>query len=619
MKKALLLFLLFAEHLVLGQFVDDSTKNVYSASTTFFTTERFIKNNLPNPYQNPDTTVYLDEKYSRVDASNRELQHLGFLGSAILDNRFETDSEPGRTFGFNGYDPYFRSIDDIKYYDTKSPFMDVGVVFGGENRSKIDFGFSRNVNENWNLGFDINRITADKQIAKTGVGDRATESVSFDFYSHYEHKKVPYEVAFSFLSLKHEVAEIGGVFVEEDATRADFYLYQDATTQLQDATTRDQRSRFHIYHQYNLGSGFQIYHQLDRTNQEFDFVDFAETDTTKYYAFYPMFNIDNDTTRENGIYSSTVNEAGLKGDIRGAFYRFYVKQRSLIYNTKFTIEEAVGETYLGTYLRFNWQDKFVVTGIGELSNEGFYKLKGELASDLISVSYSSLRASPSFQALNYEGNHHNWENSFRPIFTNTIRGQLNLQKGGISISPKVSVTTINNYVYIDAAQVIAQTSDALLITKVGGSINFEFLRGLFRKNENEAFRFENEVVINSVSKKEEKFIKVPAVQYNGRFFWRGLWFENAVPVEVGTDFYFRSSFRGKSFDPVISQFYLQDEIRLRNYFAVDIFVNMKIRNLTTFIKWTHINQQSNDGYLASPFYPGQKAITDFGVRWLFFD
>lgn len=620
MKKALFIFLLFAEYLSSAQFVDDSTKNVYGAHTTFFTSEKFIKNNLPAPYQNPDTTVYLHEKYTRIDGSNRQFQHLGFIGSAILDQRYNPPKEIGRTFGFSGYNYYFKTVNEIKYFDTKSPYMDVGVVFGGENRSKIDLGFSRNVNENWNLGFNMNRITADKQIGRIREGDRAVESVSFDLYTHYTHKKVPYEIAFSFTRLKHEVADVGGVFVEEGAKRADFFLYEDAITQLEEAVTRDQRTRFHVYQQYKLGFGFEFYHQFDQTDQEYNFTDFSEIDTIKFTAFYPRFNINEDTTSEKSTFSSTVNEVGLKGEIKGAFYRFYVKHRALIYETK-TIDESARETYAGASLRFNWQDKFSISGNGELSEEGLYKLKGELSSDFISISYVSMRSSPSFLALNYDGNHHDWANSFKAILTNGLSGQLNFKRGGIAVSPQASILTVNNFVYLDADQVSTQASDVVVIGRVGGSLDLEFLKGFdfLKMNEKEVFRFENEFLVNNVTGAASDIVRIPTIQYNGRLFWRGTWFEDAVPVEVGADLYFRSSNRANSYDPVTSQYYLQNDIKLKAYFTVDLFINMKIRNLLAFVKLVHINQEANNGYLTTPFYPGQQRIMDFGVRWLFFD
>jgi hypothetical protein len=603
-------------HGLAAQIVDDTTKMVYGPHTTKYTTERQLKNNVLNPYKNPDTTVYLMEKYDIVDRMDRRYQSLGFLGTPLFDLAYAPPVQIGRTFGFNGYDRYWKAADEIKYYDTKSPFMDVGVVLGGQRRSKIDVGFTRNVNPHWNVGFDINRITADKQIGGETIGDRSVESSSFDFYTNYQNDEKPYAIAFSVTRLKHQVADIGGVDVPDNPNRADYFQYSTADTQLQDARTVDLRSRFHVLHQYTLGSGFQLYHQADLTNQEYAFNDIGTgSDATKFQAYYPQFLIDNDTTNEFSKFRSFENEIGLKGSIKGAFYRFYARRRSLLYDYKQSLETTISETYVGTYLRFDWKEKFSVLGKGELSNEGAYLLDGSLTSDLVRLSYSSTRSLPAFMYQDYAGNHHAWSNNFDAVFHNYVSGSLFLKWKSISLEPKASLTAINNLIYFDDTQNPNQTSGTLLLNRIGGKIAFDF----FRFNDHEHFRLETESSLTTVSGSDKDVVRLPQYMQTSRLFWRGDWFQNAVPVEIGTDLYVRTSYIANQYTPVLSQFYLQNDLANETYAAFDLFINMKIRNLRATIKWTHFNQQANDGYFATPYYPAQGAILDFGVQWLFFD
>jgi hypothetical protein len=589
---------------------------VYGQHTVLYTNESFIKNNSENRYSNPDTTVYLFEKYDIVDRTNRRYQSLGFLGSPLYDLYFDLPDHPGRTFGFDGYDLYWKDINDIRYYDTKSPFMDVSVTLGGQRRSKIDFAYTRNVNEHWNLGFDMNRITADKQIGSEALGDRSVESASFDIYTHYENDEKPYSIAFSFTRLNHKVADIGGVLVGDNPNRADYFQYATSEIQLDNANTIDKRTRTHVFHQYKLGSGFQVYHQMDLTNQEYAFSDLSTDDTgDKYANYYPQFLLNEDTTQELATYRAFENEVGLKGDIKGAFYRFYLKRRALTYDHKERVEMTQAENYAGTYLRFDWKEKFAVIGNGELSDEGAYLLKGQIQSSLLAASYTSLRSLPDFLVQSYAGNHHAWENNFKPTFSNQIEGSLQLKWKSMEIVPMVNVKTITNYIYFSENQEPTQVESALLINKVGTSLSFNF----FRTNVSEHFRFENEAFLTQISGAERDVIRVPTLLYSGRLFWRGLWFQNAVPVEVGGDVYYRTAYDGNQYTPVLGKFYLQNELNQEAYAAVDFFINMKIRNLRAALKWTHINQQANNGYFATPYYPGQRGIFDFSVTWLFFD
>ncbi|MEQ9232399.1 MAG: putative porin, partial [Cyclobacteriaceae bacterium] len=539
MRKLSSLFFILIAGYAYTQIVDDSTKLVYGPTTVEFTNEFLIKNNFNNRYQNPDTLVYEFEKYNRVDASDRKFQSLGFLGSALFDLEYDLPSHPGRTMGFTGYDQYFKDVNSIRYFDTKSPYMDLGVVLGGDNRSKIDFSFSRNINPHWNIGFDVNRITADKQIGGEGQGDRATESSLFDIYVNYFNEEKPYGMAFSITSMNHRVADIGGVFVDsEEPTRADFFQYQDSEVLLDDAVAEDKRRRYHLYHEYKLGSGFQLYHQADYTTQENTFADDSTGGGDQYVNFYPNFFLDSDTTRDQTIYSAFENEAGLKGNIKGAFYRFYLKRRELIYNPKGSLETTESETYAGTYLRFDWKDKFSVSGIGELSNEGAYRLEGTLASEFVNITYVSQRALQSFLVQSYTGNHHYWNNSFEPQFSNKVSARLKLNLNRFEISPEGSLSTISNMVYFNEEQIPVQETSAILLYNFGGSLSFNFLR----MNENEYFRLENRITNFLYSPTGTGIIRSPSVRYAGRLFWRGLWFQDAVPVEVGADVYYRSGY-----------------------------------------------------------------------------
>ena len=177
---------------------------------------------------------------------------------------------------------------------------------------------------------------------------------------------------------------------------------------------------------------------------------------------------------------------------------------------------------------------------------------------------------------------------------------------------------MSNYVYFNENQISTQENDAISLSQVGGMLSFDLLKGaqVFGFHEEEGFRIENDL---TASFSGSEIIKIPGVVYNGRFYWRGDWFQNAVPVEVGTNFYYRRQHKAYAYDPVLASFYLQNDLKLSSYMAVDVFVNMKVRNLRAFLKWTHVNQSPNDGYMVTPYFPGQKSVTDLGIQWLFFD
>lgn len=604
--------------IVSAQIVDDSTQLVYGPETTSFTTEASLLNNL-EIYQNVDTSIYLFERRSFYDRSGRRFQDLGSFGTATFPVFFTPQQNIGQTSGFNAYKPFAIQPSEVKYYDTKSPFIELLVYLGGGNRNLVNVGFSRNVNANWNIGFDLKKITTNKQLAPESQTDRQVLGTSFVGYTHYKHPKIPYQIAANYSSISHKVVELGGARPTSDSLRTDFFLFDNALVRLEDAQGIVKNTRWHAYQDFQIAKQFQLYHVFDYARTSNVYKDFAGSTGTGgydlYSDFYQNFLIDSDSTQERNIMTTLSNEAGLKGNISSVFYRFYAKIRSvdweyLLYDPN---EEAL-EKYLGGYIRFNWKEKFAVTGNAEYLLGGEYKIGGNLSSDLINVNYTSMKYRVPFIYSDYFGNHHEWHNNFSSIFSNTLEGQVNLKVKSFEIRPKVQLTSYNNFVYFNENIDPVQSSDPLLISSIGGDFNFRIYN-----EKGEGWHLENEVLLTNVSGEDASRIRVPDLFYNGRLFWRGNWFKDLVPVEIGLDAHGRSSYFANAYAPEIQQFYVQNDQEIFGYVAADLFVNMKIDKFFFSLKWTHLNQPQDDGYFVTPNYPGQRKVIDFAVRWMFFD
>lgn len=602
-----------------GQIVDDSTFNVYGpTSTRFLTEERLINNDCL--YTTVDTSIYLLERFSPVDISQRRYQDLGVLGSALFPIFYAPPERIGRTSGYTAYQPYAFKPTDIKYFDTKSPYLELFVMLGGGNRNIIDVGFSRNVNKNWNVGFDLRKLTIDKQLAASGQGDRLVEGSSFVAYSHYKHEKWPYQALIHYSLLNHNAIEQGGVRYpsETNPQIADLFDFDNALLRLDEAQTNIKERRVRLYHDYQLSDQFQVYHLVDRRTERNVFKDFTEGTTTGYdsYAdFYPDFLIDEDSTYQRARFSSFTNEAGIKGDLASVFYRAYVKVRAVDFTYNY-LDPNFGklERYIGGYARFRWRDQFSIRANAEYLDGGEYLLDGQIKSNFIEASYRTSRTRVPFIYQRYFGNHHEWNNNFESVFTNELKGQLNLDWKGIELAPMANLTTYQNFLYFDAARQPQQISNALLLTRIGANFNVRLLN-----QKGYGWHFENEAMYSTVTGGGASALRIPKIFYNGRYFWRGNCFKDKVPFELGLDMHARSAYFASAYAPEIQQFYLQDEFEINDYFWTDLFVNMRLDRFFLSFKWTHLNQPDEGGYFASPYYPGQPRVIDLTFRWLFFD
>ena len=612
-----LITLLFSV-ITMAQIVDDSTRLVYGPNTTSFTTEFDLLNNT-GTYHSLDTSIYRFERQSYYAKSGRRYQDLGSFGTALFPIFYTPQESIGRTSGFNAYDAFAYQPSDLKYFDTKSPFIDLFVLLGGANRNIVKLGFSRNVNENWNLGFDLKKITTNKQLAPQNQTDRQVVGTSFTGYTHYKHPNVPYQIALHYSSMNHEFVELGGARPTSDSLRTDFFLFDNALVRLDDAQGNVKTVRWHAYQDYQIAKQFQLYHIFDYRRETNIYTDFTGSTAAggydPYTDFYQDFLIDPDSTYERNVLTTLSNEAGIKGNISSAFYRFYARVRSVDWEYLFYRPgDKVIETYLGGHIRFNWREKFAVTGNAEYLLGGEYKIGGTLTSDLISVNYQSMKYRVPFLFADYFGNHHEWHNNFSSVFSNQLEAQLNVKIKSFEVRPKVSLTSYNNFIYLDQDITPIQTNDPLLISSIGGDFNLRILN-----KKGEGWNLENEVLATTVSGDDADKLRIPDIFYNGRFFWRGNWFKDLVPVEAGIDIHGRSSYFANAYAPEIQQFYLQDSQEVFGDVVTDLFVNMKVDKFFFSLKWNYFNQPQDDGYFVSPNFPGQRRVIDLTVRWMFFD
>ncbi len=594
---------------VQAQIIDDSTKLVYGPHSTTFTFEQKIREN-DTSFQRVDTTLYNLENFEVIKSEQVYYQDLGLNGTAMKPMYFNTSRNIGRTSGFSAYDPYMTTPEEFKYYDTKSPFMDLNVAFGGNGRSKVDFNFSRNVKPNWNVGFDIYRLNSNRQIGELALTGNNTQvkSSTLDIYTYYVSDKQDYTLLFHALRFEHEAVENGGAAVDLGAEELEFFQYADTPVRLQSAQSKDTRVNLHLYHEYSLKPFFEIYHVLDKSSNRHEFNDFSLDNDKDYFE---NIYIRTDSTLDATVFNEVKNEVGIKGKLSNTlFYSAYLKRRDI--NHRYVYSKPyghVGENYLGGDVKV-FVGSNEVGGNLELLDGGQYYLRGYLHNKYVKAVYTSAIYNPSFLSEQYLGNHYEWSNDFDPIIVNSIEGSAKYDFSFLSIEPKVSITSVNEYVYFGTDKQPAQSSATAIINKYG--VRADFTLGKY-------FRLHNDINYNILAGDGADVFRIPDLMINSRWYYESVWFNNYMPVQFGFNARWQSAYYGHAYDPITQQYYLQNDFEMKSYAAVDLFINFQAQKLRIFAKMTHINQAADNGYFASPYYPGQKKVFDIGCRWLFFD
>ncbi len=114
--------------------IDDTTKQVYGPKTSKYYYENDVFLNRIT-YHAIDT---VDSEFSQVipmySWHNNLYQDLGNIGTSITPIFYQTPSLIGVTSGFNSYNLYWDD-EQIRYFDTKSPYSNIRATLGGKGRS----------------------------------------------------------------------------------------------------------------------------------------------------------------------------------------------------------------------------------------------------------------------------------------------------------------------------------------------------------------------------------------------------------------------------------------------------------------------------------------------------
>ena len=589
--------------------LDDSTKTIYSMNTSKF----MLKENLlrgDTIYQSLDSSLTNFEKVYDDEINIMTLQSLGNVGTPLYDIYNFYSDDFSLQSGLNSLDKYFFRSSTQKFYDTRSPLIDLSLFFGGNGRSIVDFVFSRNINENWNIGFDIHRISADKQIAATKAkGDKNINSSLFKLFAFHKSKDKKLTLYSDFVSFKHNILGTGGIDIELESLPLDFFIYNDFETRLNQIENIEKRSRFNVLFNFKILNGLEIYNDLQFYNQGLFYNDDNFVVNSSYYENFFL----NDSFTSDSVKLKTFNNrVGIKGSVKKMSYNIFANYRNFGYRyTSDSNSTTINRFYLGGNIGFS-NKNIKIQGDLKIKSSGDYSLKGILNLGLLNVSYYSSLHEPSIFLNRYSTNHYNWENDFKSSFINVLDGRINLGKDNISFEPFLKIVSISDHIFLSEERIPLQHKDVIVNNQIGIDFKIELF--------NKMINLDNKYTYSILSESSNDIINIPDHHNYSRLYYSGKWFKNTIPVQFGVNMYYRSKYYGNGYEPTLQSYYVQNSFMLDDYLRYNLFFIMQIQNLRVSLKMTHFNQFDKfDGYFVTPYYPGQKKVLDLGVRWYFFN
>ena len=592
-----------------AQILDDSTQIVYGPRTTNFKYINDIKFNR-NVSTHPDTSIIGFERFSYMETQRYKIQDLGNIGTSAKNIFYTPPSIIGRTSGYYTYSLYDWPIEKIRLFNTRSPFTDLFVGFAAGNRNITRISHSQSIKSNWNFGLNFQWLTMDKQIGKTGRGDNQVRGLDYNFYMYYWTPDSNYFALGAYARMHHKVVEIGGVDTL-GFTNNDDYFDENAEYNLTDVSSTELNIRYYLYQQYQLNPAFAIYNEFSRSLRSNYF---ADSKVSSNGFFYDNILFNTSETWNRNKFNDFVNEAGIKGDWKNAFYNAYYRYRSISFDQLYLTEtEKRTEGYVGGSLRYDNDSSYYLALSGELMlNNANHRISALYENRFWELSYNRLMYDPGAIHERYFSNHYEWQNDFSAVQSDNIKALFKIQLNKINIKPFLSLSMLKNYIYFNEDKMPSQASGFVQLYSPG--LDFDLQIGKY-------LHWENQVIYTFKTGEEaaRDVFRIPPIFVNSYLYYSRFMFNEKLLISLGLNAHYQSGYFADGYDPVTQQFYLQNNFELPEYLLADVFIDLKIETVRIFLKYYYLNQKKGEGYFASPYYPGQPKGLDLGLSWMFYD
>lgn len=229
------------------------------------------------------------------------------------------------------------------------------------------------------------------------------------------------------------------------------------------------------------------------------------------------------------------------------------------------------------------------------------------------ISHSS--KAPNFNTLLYQSTYQNfnWQNNFSNIETQQVALKLGYKK---IVNLEVDYTTLSDYVYFgvvenpEASQQIEAFQNNETITYLRAKLENEITVG--------KFGLANTVLYQSVDDANNVF-NVPEITTRNSLYFSSYLFKKAMFFQTGVTLNYFTKFYLNAYNPVLAEFYVQNDREFGEFPRIDAFLNAKIRQTRIFLKAEHLNSSfTGFDFFSAPNVPFRDFTIRFGLVWNFF-
>ena len=583
---------------------------------------------------------------------------LGGLGQSTLPfNYFDRSQNPDFSFS-RSYDAYTYRMDNIPFYNSKTPYLHFTYLESGQKRYKEEhFEITTTHNVSPSTSFNVNY----KARGTKGLYDWQRTS-NHNLSVAFAHTGKRYSLHAAFINNRIKQRENGGavgVWAVADTTyehpsgvpmkladaeahnsyrNNSFFVKQAYVIPLQRVTDYDfslaDLSAIYVGHVFEYNAWSKLY--TDRyakfTNERGEIDENGEyvpTEGEYYKDWYISPTESHDSIRERVVSNRIFIDAqpwdrdGAVGRLGGGvgldMYAYSQFRLEDYISGKYNVDKKSAWYAYGAvsgkvkqFADWGADIKFYPSGYrgGDLYLNAHIALQAKIRNHpvILRGEFSQTRQSASYWEENLFSNHFVWFNSFSK--ENETRFKVSFEIPDRALELSLWQGVVSDKIYYDANSIVAQESDAISLTSL-------YARKDFRIG---GFHLDHRVLMQWSTNQE--VIPVPLCSAYLSYYYE-FWVEKkkVLRMQIGIDGRFNTKYYAPSYNPALAEFYNQRDYEIGGYPYLDAFVTAKWKRMRIFLKYQHANfgLLGNGEYFTVAGYPQNPGMFKMGISWGFYD
>lgn len=577
-----------------------------------------------------DTVMTADKTFIFSQYNNRDnfgkIQFAN-VGSGFQDMVYSVNPEKNLSLLPENKSFNILGINDIKYYDVKTPTATFVYHNAVENGAVLNSTYTQNIGANFNFAIEYFGLRS-----QGSFQNNLSSSNNTTFSGHYLSKNKRYEFFAHYLHQNVNNQENGGITDVNQYLDGDNSIgnNQNFGVNLSNTDSRLAYRRYYFSQEFAPFDvdrfPFKIRHTLYNQSNKFYLEDALEpfyyNSTAELVTGFPPF-----TKKYSRNFSNTVSLLFDKEKFKldaGVRYQVIKAGTSpgLITNT-LNIPAEISENRVGAVgnLQIKLINKINVKSFFEFSQGSAFGsfLRSENLLDFepvegykIDAKINFQSASPTFnQLLNaspYRKFNYYLENAKNESVTE-IGGKINLKWFNSSLFG--NYFRIDNYTYFNQNGQPQQSGTSLNISQIGGEATVDYNK----------FHLNGKVLFQSALTNKE-LLPMPNFIGRANLYYQSKVFKRAAELQAGIKVYYFSKFASRDYFPLLNEFILPDanSYSIGGQPIADAYINMKVKRLTVYLEAEHFNTTfTQNRSFTAPDYPIYDFRLNIGIVWYLFN